>query len=625
MVTGTTSDTNPVNSGVITASFPATSDAVINIATIPGVTPPALGEMPVTTITATGQYTGTVTWSPAVATTFLGSQVYTATITLTAKSGYTLTGVVADFFTVTGSTSNTNQIDSGVVTVVFPATGVTPPSVINIAAIPGVTAPVVGVAPETTITPTDQYTGTVAWSPAVASTFLGSQAYTATITLTAKSGYTLNGVAANFFTVTGTTSDSNPVNSGVITAVFTATAAAVINIAAIPGVTAPVVGAAPASAITETTQYTGTVIWSGTPVTFAAATAYTATITLTAKAGFTLIGVAANFFTVTDAMSDTNLVNSGVITAAFPATAAADITAAGVTGFVAPVTDATNQTVGALTRLHATYSITSLTWNPTTTHYTQGTAYTATVVLTSAEGYKFPAGGITVPTATAGGVTVSAGTTSGGNISGNTLSFDVSFPATISDASFVATDKAALAITFSSGDSETGVSQNITLPTTGSNGTTISWTSANAAVTTSGVVTRPNGSDSSGNLTATITRGSASDTKVFAVTVKATGTSGITVGMPSAPGAADLIFRNSSNTVITSFNVTKGATVTVNTAFVATSFAWYIDNGAVSVSTAASCPLVGNNYSLGLHTLLLIAQSGGKAYSGRIQFTVVTP
>lgn len=115
------------------------------------------------------------------------------------------------------------------------------------------------------------------------------------------------------------------------------TADAVINIAAIPGVTAPVTGATPVTTITDT-QYTGTVSWNGTPTTFAASTTYTATITLTAKAGFTLTGVAADFFTVTGATSDVNLVNSGVVTAVFPATPTAvvfnGLTANGTSGSV---------------------------------------------------------------------------------------------------------------------------------------------------------------------------------------------------------------------------------------------------------------------------------------------------
>ena len=89
-------------------------------------------------------------------------------------------------------------------------------------AIEGVTAPVVGEKPVTAITEGKQFTGTVTWSPEV-STFAASTVYTATITLTPKVGYKLDGVAANFFTVAGATSVSNGANSGVVTAVFPAT------------------------------------------------------------------------------------------------------------------------------------------------------------------------------------------------------------------------------------------------------------------------------------------------------------------------------------------------------------------------------------------------------------------
>lgn len=95
-------------------------DVVVTLAAISGVTAPVTDATPVTAITATAQYTGVVTWSP-VATTFAAATAYTATITLTAKTGYTLTGVAANFFTVAGAT-DTNPIDSGVVTAVFPAT-----------------------------------------------------------------------------------------------------------------------------------------------------------------------------------------------------------------------------------------------------------------------------------------------------------------------------------------------------------------------------------------------------------------------------------------------------------------------------------------------------------------------
>ena len=89
-------------------------------------------------------------------------------------------------------------------------------------AIGGVTVPVVGEKPVTAITEGKQFTGMVTWSPEV-STFAASTVYTATITLTPKAGYKLDGVAANFFTAAGATSVSNGANSGVVTAVFPAT------------------------------------------------------------------------------------------------------------------------------------------------------------------------------------------------------------------------------------------------------------------------------------------------------------------------------------------------------------------------------------------------------------------
>ena len=94
-------------------------DKTISISVINGVTPPARGETPVSVITENEQFTGTVAWSPSDAT--FVNKVYTATITMSAKSGYTFTGVADNFFTVAGtSTAAINTADSGVVTAVFP-------------------------------------------------------------------------------------------------------------------------------------------------------------------------------------------------------------------------------------------------------------------------------------------------------------------------------------------------------------------------------------------------------------------------------------------------------------------------------------------------------------------------
>jgi hypothetical protein len=193
------------------------------------------------------------------------------------------------------------------------------PIAISVPAIAGVTAPVKDATPVRTTTAGTGYTGVVSWSGSP-STFEVATTYTATITLTAASGYTLTGVSANFFSVAGATTVTHSADSGVITAVFPATAPRIISVPAIAGVTAPVKDATPVSTTTAGTGYTGVVSWSGSPSTFGAATTYTATITLTAASGYTLTGVSANFFSVAGATTVTHSADSGVITAVFPAT-----------------------------------------------------------------------------------------------------------------------------------------------------------------------------------------------------------------------------------------------------------------------------------------------------------------
>jgi hypothetical protein len=97
----------------------------INISAISGVTVPVLGEAPVTKITDTTQYTGTVSWKTGNDThnpsdPFGPAKVYTATITLTPKSGFTFEGVTSNSFTVAGADEVYNEPGSGVVTAVFP-------------------------------------------------------------------------------------------------------------------------------------------------------------------------------------------------------------------------------------------------------------------------------------------------------------------------------------------------------------------------------------------------------------------------------------------------------------------------------------------------------------------------
>lgn len=119
-VTATNTDGSATASFNLTVLAPVV-DTVISVAAIGGVTAPVTGATPVTTVTAANGYTGTVSWSGAPSA-FAATTTYTATITLIANSGYTLTGVTANFFTVSGSTSLSHSANSGVITVVFPAT-----------------------------------------------------------------------------------------------------------------------------------------------------------------------------------------------------------------------------------------------------------------------------------------------------------------------------------------------------------------------------------------------------------------------------------------------------------------------------------------------------------------------
>lgn len=186
-------------------------------------------------------------------------------------------------------------------------------------AIVGIPTPIAGEKPVYNING-EQFTGTITWTPDLIDSKFGPQTvYTATITLTPKVGYTLSGVAANFFTVEGATSVSNAANSGVVTATFPQTGTAVVWDNDLWKVTTPETGKTPVLDFTGS-NYTGKVVWSPEASTFAASTVYTATVTLTPKEGFTFDGIPENFFKRSGATSVTNAANSGVVTIVFPAT-----------------------------------------------------------------------------------------------------------------------------------------------------------------------------------------------------------------------------------------------------------------------------------------------------------------
>ena len=230
---------------------------------------------------------------------------------------------------------------------------------------------------------------TVTWSPNE-NPYLGEKIYTATITANVESAnITFTGLTGAGVSVYGATSASITANTGssiTISAVFPETGAVPINIVAIPGVTAPVRGATPVPTITETEQYTGTVTWSHGTGAFDYYTVYTATITLTAKSGFTYAGLGASVFTVAGADSVSH--NNGVVTAVFPRTEPRPVDIAAILGVTAPVGGATP--VNGITA-SAQYTGT-VTWSApgapnTPPAFLYATTYTATITLTPVAGY----------------------------------------------------------------------------------------------------------------------------------------------------------------------------------------------------------------------------------------------
>ena len=393
---GSSPGTTPSNGGGTT---PAT-ETTISVADISGIKAPVTGETPVTSLTsdvsmsaisraskATEQYTGTVSWNPNHSK-FEANVVYTATITLIPKEGFTFKGVPENFFKVTGADKVSNLPNSGVVTAVFPKTEplehtvtfketnkckdvsiqvyndeecqeankVGDPITTNnngeaskdlpdgnywfIAKFVGYNDykkdfKVEGIdkTVEFTMVETEY---TVSFKEKNELTGVSIQLYSdadrtvpvGSVLTTNSSGIATANLSNGSYWFTASLTDYDDYNDNFevwgaaknveFTMVETVNT---VNIAAIPGVTPPVAGATPVTAITETAQYTGTVDWSPNNSPFEYDTPYTATITLIAKSGFTLTGVAKDFFTVDGADPVSNDANSGVVTAVFPKTA----------------------------------------------------------------------------------------------------------------------------------------------------------------------------------------------------------------------------------------------------------------------------------------------------------------
>ena len=338
-------------------------------------TAPVKNEVPQTEI-ETDEYTATVVWSPGVTEKFVYNTVYTATITITPKTNYTVKGIAKNGYTVSGAETVTNEADSVTVTAVYSATenknsneftqpltitgwtygetANTPtaeakygtPKYTYSTAADGKYNDIVPTDAGTyyvkaTVEETDKYTGLE--SDAVEFviekkiltndniTKIADQTYTGEEikpVIEVKDGdkilvldtdYTVayeKNIKASEEAKAKVEMISNNYK-GTLEKLFTILPKT-INSAII--LTAPVKNEVPQTEI-ETDEYTATVAWSPEVTDkFGYSTVYTATITITPKANYTVKGIAENGYTVSGAQTVTNEADSTTITAVYAAT-----------------------------------------------------------------------------------------------------------------------------------------------------------------------------------------------------------------------------------------------------------------------------------------------------------------
>jgi hypothetical protein len=180
------------------------------------------------TITKSAETNGSFTVSPSNA---IAGEV--VTVTATPGSGYTAGGVNV---TAGGTPVDTEKTGNNTwrfimpgsndvtVTVTFDLIPVT----VNVLNLSGLVArPVKGGTPDIAGINETQYTGTIAWQTengaAHTGDFVPAAVYKAVVTLTAKTGYTFEGLGTNSFSHNGAVSVANGAGSGVVTITFPAT------------------------------------------------------------------------------------------------------------------------------------------------------------------------------------------------------------------------------------------------------------------------------------------------------------------------------------------------------------------------------------------------------------------
>ncbi|MFD2443872.1 immunoglobulin-like domain-containing protein [Bacillus sp. CGMCC 1.16607] len=157
------------------------------------------------------------------------------------------------------------------------------------------------------------------------------------------------------------------------------------------------------------------------------------------------------------------------------------------------------------------------------------------------------------------------------------------------DSEAVALAKSQLNVIYATGDSAAGVTQNVTLPTSGANGTVISWYSDNIAVAANGIVTRPiySAGNSLVTLTATIRKNGVTDTKSFLVVVLKQ-VQNDAEAVSSAKDQLSIIYAAGDSEAGVTQNITLPTTGANSTVI-----SWYSDNIAIAANGTVTRPKFG--------------------------------
>lgn len=177
--------------------------------------------------------------------------------------------------------------------------------------------------------------------------------------------------------------------------------------------------------------------------------------------------------------------------------------------------------------------------------------------------------------------------------------------ANAADANAVATDKAALAVTYN------GTDPTITLAGSGANGTTITWASDNAAINaTTKAVTRPafEAGDVKVKLTATITKGSVSDTREFEVTVTKADQTDLSKATEAAKAVA-ITYADGDSAASVTQNLTLPTAPTPNPH--SASVTWKSSNETlIDITTGAVTRPVGEDVEVTLTATVTVGTTG---------------